>query len=45
MREAKVNFTEISTSIKSLFDHIIPVAKGGHPSDLDNLQLAHYDMQ
>ena len=22
-------------------DHIIPVAKGGHPSDLDNLQLAH----
>lgn len=23
-------------------DHIIPVAKGGHPSDLDNLQLAHW---
>ena len=22
-------------------DHIIPIAKGGHPSDLDNLQLAH----
>ena len=22
-------------------DHIIPVAKGGHPSDMDNLQLAH----
>ena len=22
-------------------DHIIPVAKGGHPSALDNLQLAH----
>lgn len=22
-------------------DHIIPVAKGGHPSDLSNLQLAH----
>lgn len=22
-------------------DHIIPVKKGGHPSDLDNLQLAH----
>ncbi|MBP0989373.1 MAG: HNH endonuclease [Oscillospiraceae bacterium] len=22
-------------------DHIIPVAKGGHPSDLNNLQLAH----
>lgn len=22
-------------------DHIIPVARGGHPADLDNLQLAH----
>lgn len=22
-------------------DHIIPVSKGGHPSSLDNLQLAH----
>lgn len=22
-------------------DHIIPVAKGGHPSDISNLQLAH----
>lgn len=23
-------------------DHIVPVIKGGHPSDLDNLQLAHF---
>lgn len=23
-------------------DHIVPISKGGHPSDLDNLQLAHY---
>lgn len=23
-------------------DHIIPVNKGGHPSDIDNLQLAHW---
>ena len=23
-------------------DHIIPVAKGGHPSDIDNMQLAHF---
>ena len=23
-------------------DHIVPVAKGGHPSDLENLQLAHW---
>ncbi len=22
-------------------DHIIPIAKNGHPSDIDNLQLAH----
>lgn len=22
-------------------DHIIPIAKGGHPSDLSNMQLAH----
>lgn len=22
-------------------DHIIPVARGGHPSDISNLQLAH----
>lgn len=23
-------------------DHIIPVSKNGHPSDIDNLQLAHW---
>ena len=23
-------------------DHIIPVAKGGHPSDIENLQLSHW---
>lgn len=23
-------------------DHIIPIAKGGHPSDMSNLQLAHW---
>ena len=23
-------------------DHIIPVAKGGHPSDINNMQLAHF---
>lgn len=23
-------------------DHIIPVAKGGHPSAIENLQLAHF---
>ncbi len=24
-------------------DHIIPIAKGGHPSDITNLQLAHWN--
>lgn len=23
-------------------DHIIPISRGGHPSDIDNLQLAHW---
>lgn len=23
-------------------DHIVPIDKGGHPSDLSNLQLAHF---
>lgn len=23
-------------------DHIIPIAKGGHPSDINNMQLAHW---
>lgn len=24
-----------------VLDHIMPVAKGGHPSDINNMQLAH----
>ena len=28
--------------MSATIDHIIPVAKGGHPSDIDNLQLAHF---
>ena len=28
--------------LSPVIDHIIPVAKGGHPSDLANLQLAHF---
>lgn len=27
--------------MSACIDHIIPVDKGGHPSDIDNLQLAH----
>lgn len=28
--------------LSACIDHIIPVAKGGHPSDIENLQLAHW---
>lgn len=27
--------------LSACIDHIIPVAKGGHPSDINNMQLAH----
>lgn len=27
--------------MSAVIDHIIPIDKGGHPSDLSNLQLAH----
>ena len=27
--------------LSATVDHIIPLSLGGHPSDLDNLQLAH----
>lgn len=27
--------------MSATIDHIIPVAKGGHPAAMDNLQLAH----
>ena len=29
-------------SLSKTVDHIIPVSKGGHPSDISNLQLAHW---
>lgn len=38
----------VDRSIKSpnplapCIDHIIPISKGGHPSDIENLQLAHW---
>ena len=28
--------------MSACIDHIVPVSKGGHPSDIDNLQLAHW---
>ena len=29
--------------MSAVVDHIIPVSKGGHPSDIENLQLAHWN--
>ena len=28
--------------LSACVDHIVPVAKGGHPSDITNMQLAHW---
>ncbi len=28
--------------LSASIDHIIPIAKNGHPSDISNLQLAHW---
>ena len=28
--------------LSACVDHIVPIAKGGHPSDMANLQLAHW---
>ena len=28
--------------LSTTVDHIIPIAKGGHPSDMKNLQAAHF---
>lgn len=28
--------------LSTTVDHIIPVSKGGHPSDINNLQAAHF---
>lgn len=28
--------------MSAVIDHIIPVSKGGHPSAIENLQLAHW---
>lgn len=28
--------------LSPVIDHIIPINKGGHPSDINNLQIAHW---
>lgn len=39
----KVDFSlKYPHPLSPCIDHIIPIAKGGHPSDIDNLQLAHW---
>ena len=39
---APVDLTKKSPDpLSPTIDHIIPVSRGGHPSDLSNLQLAH----
>lgn len=40
-REVDFNF-KYPHPLSPCIDHIIPIAKGGHPSDIDNLQLAHW---
>lgn len=38
-----VDFTQkYPHPLSPCIDHIIPISKGGHPSDIDNLQLAHW---
>ncbi|MDD3185923.1 MAG: HNH endonuclease signature motif containing protein [Anaerostipes sp.] len=38
-----VDFTQkYPAPLSPCIDHIIPVSRGGHPSDIDNLQLAHW---
>lgn len=32
---------DILNPLSPVIDHIIPISKGGHPSDISNLQLAH----
>lgn len=39
----RVDFSlKVPHPMSATVDHIIPVAKNGHPSDIDNLQLAHW---
>lgn len=33
---------KVPNPLAPCIDHIIPVNKNGHPSDIDNLQLAHW---
>lgn len=39
----QVDFSlKVPHPMSATVDHIIPVAKNGHPSDISNLQLAHW---
>lgn len=38
-----VDFTaKFPAPLSPTIDHIIPINRGGHPSDISNLQLAHF---
>ena len=34
--------TQNTCGMSPVVDHIVPISKGGHPSSIDNLQLAHW---
>lgn len=33
---------KVPNPMAGVVDHIVPINKGGHPSDISNLQLAHH---
>lgn len=37
--DKKIKYPE---PLSPVIDHIIPINKGGHPSDINNMQLAHF---
>lgn len=41
MRQARDFGLKFPHPLSPCIDHIIPVARGDHPSDIKNLQLAH----
>ena len=40
-RPVDFSITDKYHPLAPCIDHIVPVSKGGHPSDISNLQLAH----
>lgn len=40
-KEIDPSHTDPLDPLAIVIDHIVPISKGGHPSDISNLQLAH----